>query len=229
MHDSDVRSAVLGWLVAKFAGDPRTRIVEEMGIWSGTVRIDVAVINGELHGFELKSARDTLARLEHQASLYSQVFDRVTLVAAQSHLDKAFKQIPNWWGVACVTMPANKEPSLRFVRRARRNPQPEPIQLARLLWRAEAIDVLGKHGLSRGFKSAPAEKLALRLAECLTLRQLAQEVRDTLKSRVGWLGQTCGHERDVPVGCDGSPHGATAGAWDSRGDLSDPAIRPTLR
>ena len=48
MRDRDVRAAVRQDLDARHGGDTETRIVEEMGIWSGTVRIDIAVINGEL-------------------------------------------------------------------------------------------------------------------------------------------------------------------------------------
>ena len=55
MRDIDVRRAVRKKLGEQYAHDPDTRIVEEMGIWSGTVRIDIAIINGELNGFELKS------------------------------------------------------------------------------------------------------------------------------------------------------------------------------
>jgi hypothetical protein len=49
MRDSDVRAAVRRKLREKYGHDPGTRIVEEMGFWSGSVRIDIAVINGELH------------------------------------------------------------------------------------------------------------------------------------------------------------------------------------
>lgn len=73
MGDSEVRDAVLSKLDRQYFGDRHTRIVEEMGIWSGSVRIDIAVINGQLHGYELKSARDTLQRLPTQAELYSKV------------------------------------------------------------------------------------------------------------------------------------------------------------
>jgi hypothetical protein len=102
MRDSDVRSAVRNWLHGQYAHN--SRIVEEMGIWSGTVRIDIAVINGELHGFELKSERDTLARLGDQAGLYNQVFDRMTLVTARRHLDKATSKIPLWWGIIAAQL-----------------------------------------------------------------------------------------------------------------------------
>jgi hypothetical protein len=60
MRDRDVRAALLRRLSSDYADDADTRIVEEMGVWSGSVRIDVAVINGELSGYELKSDRDTL-------------------------------------------------------------------------------------------------------------------------------------------------------------------------
>jgi hypothetical protein len=68
-----------------------------MGIWSGSVRIDVAVINGELTGYELKSDRDTLERLPLQAELYSRVFDRLILVVGKRHAKKAIEHIPEWW------------------------------------------------------------------------------------------------------------------------------------
>ena len=55
MRDRDVRCAVMAYLDRLHAGDADTRVVQEMGIWSGSVRVDIAVINGELHGFELKS------------------------------------------------------------------------------------------------------------------------------------------------------------------------------
>lgn len=126
MRDFDVRQAVLKSLRAEHSHDANTRIVEEMGIWSGSVRIDVAVINGELHGFELKSDRDTLARLESQAELYNQVFDRVTLVVGERHLDKAVSKIPDWWGVTCAAL-LSGELTLRETKRANLNPNVEPI------------------------------------------------------------------------------------------------------
>src|SRR4051812_41971247 len=99
MRDSDVRAAVLRRLNAEHAGDPNTRIVQEMGVWSGSVRIDVAVINGELCGVELKSDRDTLERLPGQAEIYSRVFDRVELVVGTRHAREARAMVPKWWTI----------------------------------------------------------------------------------------------------------------------------------
>ena len=103
MRDRDVRAAVRQDLDARHGGDTETRIVEEMGIWSGTVRIDIAVINGELWGYELKSERDTLERLPAQAKLYSRVFDRVTLVVGTRHVGAAEDAVPPWWGLTIAS------------------------------------------------------------------------------------------------------------------------------
>ena len=94
MRDHDIRAALRAKLSRDFAGDDNTCIVEEMGVWSGSVRIDMAVINGELSGFELKSDRDTLERLPFQADLYSRVFDRVSLVVGERHFQRAVDYVP---------------------------------------------------------------------------------------------------------------------------------------
>jgi hypothetical protein len=203
MHDSDVRRAVRAQLAAAHAGDRDTRIVEEMGIWAGSVRIDVAVINGELAGWELKSARDNLSRLPQQAELYSQVFDRMTIVAASNHVRACSDQLPQWWGVTIAHEGVNgveleplREPSI--------NPDPKAIQLARLLWRDEAVHILNQHGLANGVRSKPAPIVHERLAG-LPLGVLQSEVRAALKQRTGWLGHLTDHHRDVSVGSDRRP------------------------
>lgn len=226
MRDSDVRAAVKGWLEVEHARDPHTRIVEEMGIWSGSVRIDIAVINGELHGFELKSERDTLIRLSNQETLYSQVFDRMTLVTAQRHLEKAVDQIPDWWGVTTVSMKSDETSQLSNVRPAKLNLSVEPIQLARLLWKSEALEILERRDLSKGFKSKTVEIIAARLAEVLSLKDLSFEVRAALKSRSGWLGQSIGNERYMSTGSDRSPQGSSTSFRGSAGDLLNLIIAP---
>ena len=62
-------------------------------------RIDIATLNSEFSGYEIKSSRDTLSRLPGQADLYGRVFDRVTLVVTNRHHDKALDLLPQWWGI----------------------------------------------------------------------------------------------------------------------------------
>ncbi|MGB3501869.1 MAG: sce7726 family protein [Mesorhizobium sp.] len=198
MRDGDVRSALIARLNAQHADDPDTRIVEEMGVWSGHVRIDVAVINGELCGFELKSDRDTLARLPNQAQIYSRVFDRVELVVGTRHREEAVKLVPKWWGVTTAKK-VEHGVELSPVRIAKRNPGPDPYLIAQLLWKGESLDLLAKFGLAIGWKSKRIKHIHLRLAECLPLDELRNGVRAALKSRVGKSGEIVPDLLDMPV------------------------------
>lgn len=228
MHDRDVRAAVLAQLDRLHAGDADTRVVQEMGIWSGSVRVDIAVINGELHGFELKSERDTLERLPAQAELYNQVFDRVTLVVAEKHASKAAAIIPEWWGVSLASGRPGAPVDLTAGREAARNPDLKPVQIARLLWRSEAIEVLERYALIKGFRSKPADTLAYRLATELPLLVLRDEVRAALKARPGWLGQVMASDRCVPVEAQPDPCLTVARLPHAGhcGDLLDACVAP---
>ncbi|KIZ40980.1 MULTISPECIES: sce7726 family protein [Rhodopseudomonas] len=186
MRDLDVRTALRRELAQQHVSDGRTLIVEEMGIWSGSVRVDIAVVNGELHGFEIKSARDTLARLPAQQALYSQVFDRVTLVVADKHLEKAERLIPDWWGTLLASIDAESIVSLRIGRPGSKNPAPDPLQTARLLWRAELVSILERYDLIKGIRSATSDKLVQKLAAELSEELLRFEVREALKKRDNW-------------------------------------------
>lgn len=196
MRDRDVREAVRKHLHRLHQGDSSTRIVEEMGVWSGTVRIDLAVINGELSGFELKSDRDTLIRLPLQADIYSRVFDQVTLVVGSRHYEKALTRIPDWWGVMCA-VECDGDLRLDPVRAGCRNPSPEPYVVAELLRKDEALQILDEFGLAKGWRSKRVKAIHQRLASDLPFHILSERVRSVLKSREHWLGQNSGHQIDV--------------------------------
>lgn len=205
MRDRDVRQALLGLLREQHLGDSNTIIVEEMGIWAGTVRIDVAVVNGELTGFELKSERDTLTRLPDQAEVYGLVFDKLYLVTTEKHLRKAAAIIPKWWGELVVRTQIDGSLTIREKRRGRYNPKIDPKILAKLLWREEALALLDRHGLALGFKSKSASVLHDRLATNLDLSSLREGVRAALKQRPAWSGQVAPDAFDMPIHADPNP------------------------
>src|SRR5437870_5424523 len=97
MRDADVRRALLDDLRAKYDGDPDTRIIPELGLCQGDVRIDVAVVNGSLNGYEIKSDADTLDRLPAQQEAYSKILDTVMAVAGGRHLEAVAAMVPDWW------------------------------------------------------------------------------------------------------------------------------------
>lgn len=229
MRDLDVRTALRRELERQHHGDDRTMIVEEMGVWSGTVRVDVAVINGELCGYEIKSARDNLLRLPSQENLYSQVFDRVTLVVAEQHAAKSRGLVPDWWGSIVAVPESDGTVALKLGRPAALNPSVNALQLTRLLWRSEALTILHQHGLSKGYRSAPAEKVFRYLAGELPLELLRDEVRETLKSRPHWSRKRGGDESKVTIGANLDPLRPSAGAGGGIGcNGGDALIAPAI-
>jgi hypothetical protein len=205
MRDQDVRNALRMLLDEQHGSDPDTTIVEEMGVWSGTARIDVAVINGELTGFELKSERDTLNRLPDQAEVYGLVFDRIFLVTAEKHLQKAKAIIPQWWGALVVRETEAGGYGIKQARKGRRNPAPNPQIIAKLLWKEEALELLALHGFAKGFRSKPVTQIHKQLAVALTLHDLRNGVRAALKRRTEWLGQVRPDPLDVPIDPNSHP------------------------
>ena len=63
MRDSEIRNTLRATLLSEHAGDPTAVVIDELGICQGSARIDMAVVNGSLNGYEIKSDLDTLARL----------------------------------------------------------------------------------------------------------------------------------------------------------------------
>lgn len=185
MRDSHVRAAILRRLDRDYRDDDGTRVVEEMGLWAGSVRVDIAVINDELSGIELKSDRDTLQRLPFQAEVYNRIFDRMELVVGSRHADKATPQVPNWWKITVATE-KHGAIALETIRLGGRNLAPDPFLIAQLLWKDEALAILEAKGL-KGWRSKRVKFIHQRLASELSLAELSERVRATLKYRDGWL------------------------------------------
>ena len=204
MHDGDLRSAILRRLERAYEDDPTVRIVEEMGVWSGTVRIDIAVINGELSGYEIKSDRDTLKRLPNQAEIYSRVFDRVDLVVGEKHFKKASTMIPAWWGITTATM-VNGTVQLTDERLSLQNPSRDPLLISQLLWKEEALAVLAENDLAAGWKSKRVNAIHRHLASALPIGELCENVRNKLKVRHSLSRKVSSNFLNVSVDADLHP------------------------
>ena len=59
MRDVDIRRA-LRTRVRDSDDMKEALVVDELGLCQGRARIDLAVVNSSLHGYEIKSERDTL-------------------------------------------------------------------------------------------------------------------------------------------------------------------------
>lgn len=187
LADADVRPALRARVLKRHAKEPDTVLLDELGVCRGQVRVDLAVVNGLFHGFEIKSDRDTLRRLEGQVEVYSKVLDRATLVAGEHHLAAAMAMIPDWWGVWRIEE-FKAGPIFKQVRRERRNPSREARALVEMLWADEAVSLLEAKNLARGVRGKPRHVVWDRVCEHLELEEIAAAVRAHLKATAGQRG-----------------------------------------
>jgi hypothetical protein len=185
-NDRIIRTALKADLEKLHAGDDKLRIVEEFGIEHGAIRIDIAVVNGLLHGYEIKSDRDTLLRLPEQMDAYNSVFDQVTLVVGKQHLYDAIRMVPDWWGITVAKLGTNDSVVLNRIREAKDNAGQSNISIARLLWRREALGILEEAGKADGLRSKPRKFIYERLSTILDQETLEEKVREILFFREDW-------------------------------------------
>jgi len=188
MKEPDVRKLLYQTEIRKICREsPVTRVIDEMPVLRGAVRVDVAVINDSLHGYEIKSGSDRLDRLPAQQAGYRKVFDRMTLVADERHVEEAVKLVPRCWGLIAVGQ-RDDRPYANEIWPALRNTELDPLALAQLLWREEAMELMEYFGLARGLSKKPRKFLWQTLARELTVPQLQAFVCYKLRMRKGWGG-----------------------------------------
>jgi hypothetical protein len=198
MLDENIRDALK---CALWKRDSAAAIIEELPLLRGRGRADLAFVNGELCGYEIKSDVDSLVRLGTQAEYYQSVFEFITLVAAKKHSKHARSRIPRSWGIIEA-----EEVEGRVLLRERRRPQRnrciDGAALARILWKRECLRILSKQGV-KVRPQTPIRELWT-LVESLPVRILCDEVRTALKLRLGIADppQTqCGDSRTTePIG-----------------------------
>ena len=187
MNDRDIRIVLKEELLKKHAGDNDTLVLDELGIKHGTSRIDLVVINHQLHGYEIKSDLDSLKRLPDQIEAYNSVMDRVTLIVGYRHAYDALKMVPEWWGVRLAEMKKQSGTVvLSDARSARENPEVDLNAVVALLWRNEALAILEELGAASGVRWKRRREIYNRLVDLSNPDFLRFKIRQQLKSRQGW-------------------------------------------
>jgi hypothetical protein len=185
-NDKIIRIALKTYLEKLHASDSKLRIVEEFGVEHGAARVDVAVVNGVLHGYEIKSDRDTLSRLPEQMTAYNSVFDRVTLIVGKHHIYEAINLVPDWWGILIAKVGAESSVVFNCIREAKENLGQSNLSIAKLLWRGEALRILEDAGEADGLRSKPRRLIYERLSTIFDQGTLETKVRDVLFVREDW-------------------------------------------
>lgn len=186
LRDSCIRQALVSKRLRKHLSQPDTLLIHELGLAHAKNRIDVATVNGAIHGFEIKSERDSLDRLPGQLETYCQTLQKLTLVVADRHVDEALDMVPNWVGVWKVSTGPRGGVRFKVCQEGRRNPDVDLFLLAHLLWRDEAQSYLAKQGAAAKDLRAPRAELYRQLVEDVTEQQLVALIKSSMMQRRAW-------------------------------------------
>ena len=186
MNDSDIRSNFHAKRLRRYHLSPDTLVLDELGLKHGNVRADIAVVNGHLIGYEIKSDADSLNRLSRQVDAYSAVFDRANAVVGQRHSVPIAKLVPSWWGIVVATRGRRGAVCFKTIRRASPNPSTDAFATAQLLWRNEAEEELAKRGFSGRILRQKRSILYEELIKALGAVELRMVVKERLKMRTDW-------------------------------------------
>ena len=139
MLDKDIREPLFDYLDERYG---KVRTIEEKTI--GNSRADViAVVEGELLGFEIKSDSDTYTRLKTQIRDYERFCDRCFIVVGEKHT-QVESHVPDHWGIIFVN-----EENVIVERDATTCPKVSIYNQMDLLWRNELAAIQEKEGLPK--------------------------------------------------------------------------------
>ena len=180
--EAELRSAVRRHLASLDHGQG-ARLAEELSVEHGAARVDLALIGETIDAFELKSDLDNFGRLHNQIHAYNRVFDHITIVTGVQLSAAALEHMPSWWGVMEATKTPDGTVMVAAVREAAPNPSQEPMSVAMLLWRDEAVEELEALTGEPVPKRSTRPQLHARLVEALSFSQLRSSVAKRLRER----------------------------------------------
>jgi hypothetical protein len=129
----------------------------------GECKADMAILNGTATVYEVKSERDSLARLERQIESYAKVFAKVYVVAAEGHVEAVRRSVPADIGVLLL----NKRMRISTVQEAADLPdRTSPGAIFDSIRTGEAQTILRLHGVA--IPSLPNISLNAALRELFT-------------------------------------------------------------
>ena len=161
----------------------RLRFFEEFRLGRKTRADALLITESEMIGFEFKSDKDNLTRLEHQIHDYERFCDRNYLVTGQKFKEKAPEEIPEHWGIYVVYLDDEETIQLECVRKAQPNSKRMRLHnQLRLLWRSELIPIIKKYKLGGVTKKNKLE-LVRTLEHNLSKELQRQELLEALIER----------------------------------------------
>ncbi|MDC4753649.1 sce7726 family protein [Acinetobacter baumannii] len=183
----DIRTALRNWVYKKFELKQNDILINELGFWNkdpeSTVdcsfRADLALANGRLVGFEIKSQKDSLKRWTSQMIAYNNVFDEIWLCSHGKHLHRALDITDKHIGVLAV----DDSGSITVVRYAAENRKLNFYDLSGLLWKEELLAFASLNNIIEVKSRMTKNEIRDILSKCSNLNKLKPYVLQKLKER----------------------------------------------
>lgn len=182
LKDRDIRQVLLNEIVRQnFSHD--YRIIEELSVCDGDARVDIAVANGKLYGYEIKSDADTLERLSSQRQYYDQTFDRIVIAVGAKYKDTIKEHIPDYWGIYVIHPNKSSKLSISLQRKPKANPNIDITSLLSLLVKDELYTLLKSRNIN-GISGKNIRILRSIAIHSFTKTELRNYTREILKHRI---------------------------------------------
>lgn len=185
MNDLEIRNNLKTGPLKKYFDDSNSVVLDEFNISLGLVRVDIAIVNGVLHGIEIKSERDTLKRLDNQLKEYNKFFEYITIVTCEKFQEIILENTPNNHGVIIAKRSKDKI-VFKNIRKAKKNYNVDKLCLVQALWKNELIEIIESINYKKGFKSKSKPFLYEIICDNFTTTQLLAIVKQKIKSRINW-------------------------------------------
>ncbi|ASA23368.1 sce7726 family protein [Paenibacillus donghaensis] len=183
VNDQYVRAMLINELKINHGNDLNTRIINELGIDFGASRVDVAVVNGIIHGYEIKSDKDNLNRLPRQISFYNRLFQRMTIVSSRKYYEPICEMVPEWWGIKIISADSTR---LIEKRKGRLQNNQDKELLLRLLWKKDLEGLVDFLSLPKKIKNLKKNQLLEIFSQEADLNLLREYTYQALKNRPNW-------------------------------------------
>lgn len=175
LRETEIKAALIDRLVDRGMLQDAV-LINEMVVANWSRRVDLAVANGNLHAYEIKSDLDSLKRLDGQLDAYLARFDKTTVVCAPRFTIEVLKRTPSFVEVLEVDV-VNEEISFKVARRGALRPIRDKAVLVGFLLKSELASLLKNQALAQSRKvleesarAFPVAVLRRYVLECLKRR-----------------------------------------------------------
>lgn len=182
LNDKEMREVLFDYYEST---NERLRFFEELCI--GKSRADAILVHeNKIVGFEIKSDKDNLLRLEEQMKDYTRFCDECYIVTGDKHIEEIPMVVPEFYGIIRIYIDDKGASNLEIIRYATKDPKESRRRKIKhqmsLLWRDE-ITRIAKTNKVKPISKKSKPKIAMMLADNMEYDDLRRAICEELMER----------------------------------------------